>query len=251
MYCWPAASLVALDCEASGIDPARDVIWQYAIYGVGKDGRPLDVSGVVRNDAVTTGRNPRRIPGIDKREWELATPITEGHLDRMHAALDGATVWCHKRAFDWELVKSEFRRHRRKPPRPTAVRCSEVLCRYRLRLPPPNDLKSLCSAFDIHLETWHNAQSDARATFQLVVKLANLHWHDWFDLNDAACWAVRSKHWPPSAKDHGGWVARLQRTSLASTRVAASAALAEYQRRVTRTSGAALTPLESRNTRPI
>lgn len=225
---WPAVPCVALDCEASGIDPERDVIWQYAVYGTDADGGVVDVHAAVRNDDIRTGRNPRNIPGITRAEWAAATPLPDGHLDRLHRALHGAAVWCHKRAFDWELVRCEFLRHGRAPPRPLVVHCSEVLTRYRLRL-PKGDLKSLCARFGITLETWHNARSDAKATFELVVKVANLYWYEWFADNDAPRWAVRSTHWPPPRPPWGWWVTTLARRPRSTT----AAALAAFARRPT------------------
>jgi len=230
LYRWPRAKTVALDCEASGIDPTRDIIWQYGVYGVEADGvTEIDVHGVVRNDAVTTGRNPRTIPGIPAAEWAAARPLPD-HLDRLHAALDGAALWCHKRAFDWELVKREFRRHGRRPPRPLVVHCSELLTRHRLAMPASNQscqLQDLCTTFGVCLTTWHNARADARATFELVVRLANVYWYDWFEERDAARWAARSRFWPPPPPF--GWATRLWRQAAPPPRHRTSA-LARFRR---------------------
>jgi len=208
-YRWPAYRTVALDLETTSIDPSRDRIIQYGVYGTACDSE-INLSAVV--DAETdVGRDPYRIPGVTAAECRQARPLRCGHLAALHNVLHGAVVVMHNAPHDWAFICAEFRRHQLPPPVPRLIVCTLNLAKHKLRVgSTAHTLSALCTALGIPLDRAHNAAHDARATFWLYITLAN-RWprthHDVLDLRSrhfptamwraAVTWYAAPEHLPP------------------------------------------------------
>ena len=191
-YYWPRVKMVALDLETTGINRMRDRIIQYGMYGIDGMGRKIACTAVVDAE-VTTGREPKNLPGVALIDVMKAKPLRHGHLAILYETLHGAVVIMHNASHDWTFVQQEFKRHRAAPPVPRATCCTLLWSRRCMR--PPHKLHVLCQRLFINVPHAHNAFDDARATFYLMVILVNgakvvsQETKEWF--------AVRSKYFLP------------------------------------------------------
>ena len=184
--------MVALDLETTGINRMRDRIIQYGMYGVDEAGRKIACTAVVDAE-VTTGREPKNLPGVALIDVMQAKPLRHGHLAMLYETLHGAVVIMHNAIHDWTFVQQEFKRHSATAPVPRATYCTLLWSRRCMR--PPHRLHDLCQRLFINIPHAHNAFDDARATFYLMIILVNSakvvsqEIKDWF--------ALRSKYFLP------------------------------------------------------
>jgi DNA polymerase III epsilon subunit-like protein len=199
---WPVHPTVAIDLETTGLNTERDRIIMYGIFGTGHDSAEISVAAVVDAE-VSVGRDVRNIPGITPDDVRAAVPLRDGHLDALFRYLHDAVVIMHNAAHDWAIVRSEFRRHGRAPPRPRMRICTLLLCKHRLRLPSTDSacatshtLQNVARYLRVPLTTAHNALHDARATFWVFIVCANRFWWRYGQVHWSGIMAGRSLHFP-------------------------------------------------------
>jgi DNA polymerase-3 subunit epsilon len=165
--------LVVLDCETTGLDPARDrIVSLAALRLIGTDSTPRAMLDLLIDPGMPIPARATAIHGITDA-MVFGAPSFAAAVRSLRPLLRGAVLVGHAVGFDRAMLVREARRAG-VPWRQAPSLCTRELAAALLPARADVELDALAARFDVALIGRHTALGDARITAEVFAVLSRL-----------------------------------------------------------------------------
>lgn len=161
-------SFVAIDLETTGLSPETNEIIEIGAVRVRK-GEVVDELSILVDPNVPLNATVRELTGISD-DMLMGQPVWDEIVEEVEAFIGDDILLGHNIKFDYSFLKCNFYKSGKKFEHMTLD--TLYLARTLLSELPSKSLNNLCIHYGIVNEHAHRAVSDAKATMELYLRLA-------------------------------------------------------------------------------